>query len=131
MKKLAVSVIAVGVAAIGMSAPAMAQDEVTPAPSDTVTAQAGDGIKVKWDWSMPSGMIDDMTFVPTTDESDPDFWEGGSYVPGPDGIPDDMMRIPGHYPDALQSVYGKLPKNDKFKVVLDATKTSGGSGRSA
>ncbi len=66
---------AAAVAAVSVSAPA-----------------AGTGIAVKWDWTMPTFMVDKKTFVPTDDPSDPDWAKGGSYVPGPDGIPDRPMK---------------------------------------
>ncbi|MCB0919182.1 MAG: hypothetical protein KDC39_11510 [Actinobacteria bacterium] len=118
------SALALGTVAVAAGA-ATAQE---PDDSATVTAAAG-GIKVKWDWTMPTFMKDTKTFVPTQDVNDPDFWSGGSYVAGPDGITDAKMKQASWYKKSGNALYGKVPKNGRFKVALDASGSSGGSGK--
>ena len=59
---------------------------MTP-PLDAAVAAAQQAshnpVKVRWDWSMPTFAVDKKTFVPTTDTSDPDWFQGGSYIKGP------------------------------------------------
>lgn len=82
-------------------------------------------IQVRWDWSMPTLMVDRLTFVPTEDRSDPDWAKGGSYVPGPDGIPDRPMRGLRRYRNAGSAVYGVFPRSRRFAVRLDASASTG------
>lgn len=107
---------------------ASAQAAVTPSAGAAVAAaqQASHNpVKVRWDWSMPTFMVDKKTFVPTTDTSDPDWFQGGSYIKGPDGIPDKPMAEVDRYPNAGPSTYGQIPSNGKFRVLLDATQSTG------
>ncbi|MFN8124895.1 MAG: hypothetical protein U0R64_00065 [Candidatus Nanopelagicales bacterium] len=118
---LALLSLAVGTGQAAPSAPATGAALATSAP-----AGAGHGtVKVRWDWTMPTFMVDKLTFVPTDDKSDPDWVNGGSYVKGPDGIPDDPMAAVGRYPNAGPATYGKFPTDDKFAVKLDATHSTG------
>lgn len=118
-----------GCLVIGMTSalPAAAAAPVVDAGAAGAAAASG-RISVKWDWSMPTFMTDTKTFVTTDDKSDPDWFQGGSYVPGPDGIPDKPMKPLSRYKNAGNSMYGKLPANKKFAVELNASNTSG-SGR--
>ena len=103
-----------------------AQPQVGVAASTAAAAEAATrGISVKWDWSMPTFMVDTKTFVTTNDKNDPNWVEGGSYVAGPDGIPDKPMSQLGRYQNAGNAVYGALPANRKFVVALDASASTG------
>jgi hypothetical protein len=67
-------------------------------------------IDVRWDWSMPASMTD-------TDQYP--------------GIPDDPMQpVPG-YQAAGNALYGPLPQNGLFEVVLDASGSTVGGGNTS
>lgn len=118
-----------GCLALGTVGAPAAQAGTTPAGTvaavSVSASAAGTGIAVKWDWTMPTFMVDKKTFVPTDDPSDPDWAKGGSYVPGPDGIPDRPMKDLKRYPNAGNAVYGALPRSSRFAVTLDASASSG------
>jgi hypothetical protein len=113
------TLVVVPMAAVAAEDVASTQEEVA------VQQQASKKLKVKWDWKMPAFMKDNKTFVPTQDPNSPYYFAGGSYVKGSDGITDEPLRQLGRYKDAGNAVYGKLPKSNKFKVKLDASKSSG------
>ena len=106
---------------------AMAEPSAPEPSSDELVQQASKSnkLKVKWDWTMPTFMKDNKTFVPTQDPNSPDYFEGGSYVAGSDGITDKPLKQLSRYDAAGNAVYGKLPSNGKFQVKLDASKSSG------
>ncbi|MCH9816782.1 MAG: hypothetical protein K0U64_10115 [Actinomycetia bacterium] len=113
-----------------VAAPGLASAESEdPAPdaAGSVRQQAKKSNKVKatWDWTMPTFMKDKKTFVPTQDPNSPDYFQGGSYIKGPDGITDKPLKQLSRYKAAGNAVYGKFPKNGKFQVKLDASKSSG------
>ena len=96
-------------------------------PSSVTTPTASKAPNVKWDWTMPTFMVDKKTFVPVAegDTSNPNWFQGGYYVPGPDGIPDKEMRVLDRFKNAGNAVYGKIPRAGTFKAKLDASKTTG------
>ncbi len=106
---LAISGIAVMSAVSAQAAPGPTSQPADPNPPRP------DRIKVRWDWTMPATMRD------LTTTAAPDY----TPEPGADGIPDDPMNpVPG-YPEAGNARYGPLPDDDRFLVVLDASRSSG------
>ena len=76
--------------------------------ANTKAAADWGGIDVQWDWSMPASMTDNDQYP---------------------GIPDEPMQpVPG-YQAAGNALYGPLPSDGIFEVVLDASASSvnGGS----
>ncbi|MCB0919161.1 MAG: hypothetical protein KDC39_11405 [Actinobacteria bacterium] len=112
--------VTVGLGGSLMVAPALAE---SAAPE--VEAAKSAGPKVRWDWSMPPGMVDEKTWNRVDDPSSPHYIDGGYFTDGPDGMPDQFMKSVKGYSAAGKARYGKLPKNDLHKVYLDASGSTG------
>ena len=128
MRTTKISLAIAGVTALGISTlvvpAASAESTATAAAAETVTA-ASNGPKVKWDWTMPTFMKDKKTWVRDDDPNSANYIQGGYFVAGPDGIPDKVMNpVPG-YDAPGNAMYGQIPDNGKFKVKLDAGKSTG------
>ncbi len=97
---------------------AVAAPEATARPTKTVA---------RWDWSMPSAMKDKKVWEEVTDPASPDYPDGGFYIDNPagDGIPDNMMKKTKQSGNSGFNRYGPLPKNGKYKVVLDGSASQG------
>ncbi|MCH9718553.1 MAG: hypothetical protein K0U60_01630 [Actinomycetia bacterium] len=121
-------------------APAAAQQEATP--QQEAAPSRGDRISGAntWDWSMPAQMTDEKKWVACEagaakpdgsanpffcEVGSPEYYAGGQYIDGKDGIPDDKMKKTKWSKDSGYNRYGPLPKNGKYKVMLDGSTIAG------
>lgn len=102
-----------GVAVIS-TAPAGAASRGPEQPADPNPPRP-DRIKIRWDWTMPAGMSDRTTTAA------PDYTPEA----GADGIPDDPMKPVSGYPQAGNARYGPLPRDHRYVVTLDASRSKG------
>ena len=85
------------------------------------------GTVARWDWSMPAQMKDDKIWEVVADPGSPGYLDGGFYIDNPagDGIPDNKMKKTKQSGNSGYNRYGPLPKNGKYKVVLDGSASQG------
>ena len=120
---------------------ASAEETSDPAPSDEILVPDAPDAPVaaptapgrpkatvaRWDWSMPAQLKDNKVWEVVTDPASPDYLDGGRYIKNPagDGIPDNKMKKTKQSANSGFNRYGPLPKNGKYKVVLDGSASQG------
>ncbi len=111
--------LSVAIAAAALGAPGAADAAAGGGPTGPVAPT------VRWTWTMPDGIQDKRTWVPVNDPAQPGYAAGGRSDRGPDTVPDGPPRSLKRYRQAGRAVFGPLARDGRFRVLLDASRSTG------